>query len=67
MLDNSYEKDYLNWFCYIASNEEVEDEIKAIIDREKNIETLEVILKKLSDEINEIDELISLSTAEDKI
>lgn len=51
MLNNSYEKDYLNWFCYIATNEEVEAEIKAIIDREKNVETLEKILNKLSDEI----------------
>lgn len=66
MLNNSYEKDYLNWFCYIATNEEVETEIKAIIDREKNVETLEKILNKLSDEIIQINDLISMADEEDK-
>lgn len=66
MLNNSYEKDYLNWFCYDATDEDVKEEIKAIIDREKSISTLQTILNELLNEITQVKELIALSDEEGK-
>lgn len=66
MLNDNYGKEYINWFCYIATNEEVGKEIKAIIYREKNVETLEKILDGLLKEISQINELITMADDEDK-